>query len=600
MANANRTQIKTRFGQIMEAVTGIALARAGFSFHSDWEYETSSMKVDFAIPENDQPDYIIEVTQTETRDSLKRKLLRYFELVAESKVNFQESLSTITLIYGTPIRDLPEPNLKASLVFFDAAFLPRVDSLISDPDKDFLRELEEQALSLASQLVKRDEAVAQLETECSEGIDILSRYFKQRIPRIQANPILTQMWNLEKERVSKIQISQELKPIETYYKRGILYALFLTETEYNELLKHCHDSETGGINLHPDFLQLPQKLLDRLVVLGLAHIIPGTASDEIHLVKELRSVLESPKSLRMVDLARKALQENEITKWFFEDIYQDSRRKTMATHFLDLLKRQPDELSNAIYSNLKFDDYAGIKHVRTWMVEMILRVTGISSNSLTKIIFLDQANTLKLGDPLSHLIPKTKRFMNKPDAWQRYADAIVHHTQSDLLTKISEIDVSTLAGAVLKSRLDGAMYLQKFNPLYLVVEVALQAANWENISYKSINSIFGNLLNKKSVGRFSVFSATKNQQQLVLNALQISDAHKPDEWAARGRALRYGLQQNPDGTQKVIRQMEDTHFVFILDGKLNLKMRKRLENSGWQTCTLDEFPDVLNQISETA
>jgi hypothetical protein len=138
-------------------------------------------------------------------------------------------------------------------------------------------------------------------------------------------------------------------------------------------------------------------------------------------------------------------------------------------------------------------------------------------------------------------------------------------------------------------------HLNNFNPLYHLVEQTLEMEGW-SYEYKSFESIISDLLSSSRTGRYSVYSAQKGKINLILNALQIKDAHKPDEWAARGRALRYRLQQNPDGTQQVIRQLEDAHFVFVLDGKLTVKMRKRLENAGWRTCTLDEFPNVLGEI----
>lgn len=593
MANGNRTQIKTRFGQIMEAITGIALARAGFSFHSDWEYESSSMKVDFAIPENEQPNFIIEVTQTEARNIIQRKLLRYFELVAEAKVNFQESLSVITLIYGTPTRDLPEPNLKASLIFFDAAFLPRVDRILSDKDKAFLQELEEQALSLASRLTNRDEAVAQLETEYSEGIDVLTRYFRQEIPEIQANSLLTQIWNLEKERVSQIQITQDIRPIETYYKKGILQALFLTEEEFRLLLEQITDPESTRINIHPEQLDLSAELLNRLIQLGVATVTESTAAPEIHLSRELRTVLESSNALEMIRLAQEKLRSHSM-RHFFEDIQDQHRREFMAERYLEITSQGKESLQEAIFQNLSIDDYCGIQHSRCWIADFIPFHLNQSQNYLSGQIVKDPRYTANTGKPFNDIVMKFQRIMTGSESLHEHAMLAADLWNS--LPKQRDITIRQLSNNLLQARIEAAMYLQKFNPLYLVIESAFFRENWE-YEYKGIESIFGDLLNKKSVGRFSVYRATKGDQTIVLNALQITDAHKPDEWAARGRALRYRLQQNLDGTQQVIQQLEDAHFVFVLDGKLTVKMRKRLEQAGWRTCTLDEFPDVLRAIA---
>lgn len=587
----NRIRDRTRLGQILEQVTAKALSDAGYTYRFDWQYDEEQVKLDFTIPDTDTPEVLIEVTQTETRDSLKRKLLRYFELVSAAKVHFGAELIAISMIYGTPTRDLPAANLEASFSFFDAAFMPRVDGILDVGAVKAVADLEKEALELAQKRVSPELAASHLKENQPTGFSALVTYLKQQLKDVEAKSTLQPMWELERIRTNRIEVPEAPEPIETYYKRGLLQALFLSEEQYNELILVLTD-DSGLIDPNREGLAWSENLTRLLEKLGLARVQPTIVSFRVQLRKELEAVLRTAKSRAMIDLARKALAKSDLC-WFFEDIYDEERRYKMVDHFRLTITQGLTETVEAIVQNLKQRNYVGLTHKRTWVVELILRTLNVSSNSLTGAIFQHKNNVLNLGDPLSHIIPQSARFMNTESAWRGYAEAIVDSTFQELEPRIRDITSEELSDRILASRLDGAMYLQKFNPFYEVVEAVLVDKGW-SFSYQGFPSILGDLVGNPQVGRFTMYKANKKQKRLFLTALSVHDGnedHKSKEWAARGRAMRY---RTRDG--KIETSNDQGDMVFVCDGEWKPRFRMRLEKAGWRTCTLEALPNVLEAI----
>ena len=184
-----------RYGQILERVTGKAIELAGYSFRPESEYDPIAVNPDFLMPADGSLNRLIEVTQTEDRGSFRMKILRYFELVAGAKVHFGSNIEAISFIYGTPDNSLPATNLRASISFFDATFLPRIDEVLDQGDTDNIAFLEQEVWKLAG-----DENISGLAAAESvinthaNSIDAISRYLSLAIPTIEVDPILTQLF----------------------------------------------------------------------------------------------------------------------------------------------------------------------------------------------------------------------------------------------------------------------------------------------------------------------------------------------------------------------------------------------------------------------
>jgi len=86
----NTTEIKTRHGLILQALTAEALEQAGYTFVENHQYDDVSEVPDFLIPNADSPRFVLEVHQTDARNSFQMKTLRGFTAVTESKVHYSD------------------------------------------------------------------------------------------------------------------------------------------------------------------------------------------------------------------------------------------------------------------------------------------------------------------------------------------------------------------------------------------------------------------------------------------------------------------------------------------------------------------------------
>ena len=92
------------------------------------------------------------------------------------------------------------------------------------------------------------------------------------------------------------------------------------------------------------------------------------------------------------------------------------------------------------------------------------------------------------------------------------------------------------------------------------------------------------------------FKASKNNSEILIHILSANEnpQDKAKEWAARGRAVLYSLEKHDKNS--VLKFNKGLKKIFICDGIWDIKSRKRLEDAGWQTCSLTELPEILKDI----
>lgn len=583
-----RTQLRTRFGHLMERLTGIALTKAGFTYRFDWQYDDTCISPDYTLPDSDSVNVLMEVTQTDSRDSLRMKSLRYLELIAEAKIHFGSALVCVSTIYGTPGEDLQETFLQASLSPFDAALVPRNDTRISLTQRNQIEDLEGKALSLASKTAAVEKALASLKTH--PGVDALAAFFRKAIPAVKANAILRQVWDLESTRSAKSPPSEDLAPITSSHKKGLLEALFLSDDSFNKLCKYLESARPGKQS------EWPKDVKTSLLEAGLATERPSISGPRLILKPEISGILGSEEGMRCARLTRKALSTAEGAKWYFEDIRDPARRVSMAKKYLAIIAKGKSYLEKAVFDNLVHSVYDGVSHSRCWVAECVAMHLGVSQSELDNRITRDPEFNARfsgrlVGCPFRDVAMKFAAIMTNQDRLRDHAYFIAK-LHSKLIAK--SIDAATLATTLGKARRDNSVKLKHLNPLMLVVSDTFAKHGW-SLEVTHVPSLIFDLMNDAHAGRFSVHMATKGKRRVVLNALQIIDAHKPKEWAARGRAIRYRIVDD-NGKISVVEQLKDAHFVFVLDGKVNVKMRTMLEKAGWITCALDELEGLMGTL----
>lgn len=588
-SKTTHTRAKIRYGQIMDQLTAKVLEIAEISFYPDWQYSSIDIKLDFLFPNRENPAKFMEVTQTKTDNALSRKLLRYFELVAEAKIFFGSDFVAITLIYGRPDLELSTTSFKSSVSFFDASFVPRVDDTLNEDEKEEISKLEAQALELAKEAVPRNQAVEQIVQNQSSAISALVRYFRIKLPQAQAKPLLAQLWTLEGERTRLIVPPENLKPIQTSYKKGILQSLFLTNAQFSSLRSIWNPNEENMSSSNS--LRLSTDLVAQMKKLNLIKITPTVGSDDISLSNELNEVLENQKIIRMVELARQALSKQVKTRYFFEDIYDVRRRERMVQNYFEVAQSGRQAIENAIYENLISDEYAGIKHSRCWIADLVSLHLKTSQNILDNMMKAYLPREKKgTGKPFRDICMKFERILGNSENLRLYAEVASQVWQENIPQEPFEPGI--LSNSLLQARLTGAMYLQNFNPLHIVLENLLKEEQW-TCKYKSFPSVVGDLVNSKLAGRFELYVAQKREKKiyLIIISAYYNSPDKSKEWAARGRALHYRIQK-----EEVAQIDFDIPMIFVCDGIWDAKSRYRLERVGWRTCALDKLPDLLYEL----
>jgi hypothetical protein len=235
----NATEIKTRHGLILQALTAKALTAAGYTYEENYQYDEMSEVPDFLIPDADNPKFMIEVHQTDTRDSFRMKILRAFTAVTESKVHYGDNLISVNMLFGDPQREIPESNVKAMFGYFDVNLVPRYHS----GSENHMEKLESVSLELAStEGLSVLDASAQAAEDHPELVDKLAVIIKSTLNVARPIDVLKIMWQSERVRFRQLDPPPPAGN-HTYHKRNILRSLFFSDSQFKELTKKEDSSD---------------------------------------------------------------------------------------------------------------------------------------------------------------------------------------------------------------------------------------------------------------------------------------------------------------------------------------------------------------------
>lgn len=577
----NATEIKTRHGLILQALTAKALCHVGYSFAENHQYDEVSEVPDFLLPDADSPQFMVEVHQTDARDSFRMKILRAFTAVIESKVHYGDNLISVNILFGDPQRELPESNVKALCGYFDVNLIPRY----SPGYKKEAERLENLSLEMAA---TEDLSVMDAAEHCAEefpkGVEALALMIKDIFKSARTVPKLKRLWQLERKRIKSLGPPPE-PGAPTYHKRNILRSLFFSDQQFAELISKENSSEYS------------QELCDQLVRCKLVEREEQIWGDELIIDPVFLDFLRNPEAPRFRKLCQDRLEDDEGMKWFFEDIQKESRRITMADKYLTLCHQDYENIAKIILSNLTTDAFEGISHSRCWIADLLARELNVPHNKFNMEMAQDGYDHEKLGNPFNQISYKAKRFMGKPQVHSSYCQGVQNIAQKIKFEQLDEIanDSIELSNRLLELRLDGAIKLQKLNPIYLVLESLCRHLKL-HYKYEGTLSIISDMANAaRGVGKFNVYHISNpSKKRSIAVPVSVHDAngdHKSKEWGARRRALGY---RYLDGN---IKPAPFDEALFIIDGDWEAKHVERLHRAGWnRIIRLDRLEETLKDI----
>jgi hypothetical protein len=577
----NETEIKTQLGLILQGVLAEALSKAGYSYVMDPQYDPTCEKPDFLIPDDKNPQFMIEVHQTEARNSFQMKTLRTFTAVTEAKAFYKNDLVCINILFGNPDIELPAANVKAMCSFFDENILPRKQIAHSSAIID----LETKALELAGTVgttVKEatDYLIAHHVAAITELSNLLHPIFRKAKARTELFPL----WIMERKRTKTIKEAPATGNA-TYYKRMILRALYLKDEDFQELV----DKQAPAL--------CSKSVQDQLLETGLAEIREDLDGDYFEMEPEFQRFIADSDAPRLRLLCKARLDASSQMRWFFEDIRDSSRRKNMAKQFCDTVCLSESQFRSDFKHCFENGSLFGIEHTRCWIADLMPIVVGESHNYFNKAMFSSKKYTLKLGNPFNNITIRSDRLGKNSSnlkIYQEVACDIFFQTVSQKKIDLYKINKENLATQLLLFRLGAAIKLQKLDPLFLIAEETCNRYGLRQTEV-SIPSIVGDLSTSSSAGKFQAYEISDGSgKKIMMNAVAVHDNngdHKSKEWGARRLATLYRW------SNKNFTSGEYSDALFILDGEWKDKDVERLHRDGWNhICRLNTLEDELIKI----
>jgi hypothetical protein len=562
----DETEIKTRQGLILEGVLAAALSEARFKFAKDHQYDESCEVPDFLIPDESKPRFMVEVHQTEARNSFQMKILRAFTAVTESKAQYGNDLVSVNVLFGDPDTELPSGNVKAMCGIFDVNIVPRRELVNARTTKA----MENFALTLAAdEDWKTEDAGKEVATKHHQAVTQLAALLKARLPNAKAKPELDDLWNMERARAKGIG-KPPLAGDPTYHKRCMLWALFLTDADFAELYANKDPNLCGS------------SVKKQLVATGLAEVSEEIEGDYYVLKKEFADFLRDSDVLRLRAICKGVLDSEPSMKWFFEDIRDERRRLMMAKIFIRAWSEGLESLKKLFLESFSNGTASGIQHTRCWVGDLLPLVVGRSHNAFNGLIRRSPFYPTSLGNPFNNIVIRSPRLGAKVEVLQAYATISFEVFQAEVArvgVTAADFDEAQVADLIFRFRYKNAIKLQILDPLKLIaagIAHGLELA----LDDLTVASIISDLSEDSGAGDFMLlrFTDPKGRSEKIANAVAVHDNHGDDkskEWGARRLATLYRINKGR------VRKSEYQESIFMIDGEWSNKDVTRLHRCGW-------------------
>jgi hypothetical protein len=561
----DETQIKTRYGLILEGIFASVLAEAGLSYEHDVHYDPSCEKPDFLIPSATEPRAMIEVHQAGVRNSLQMKILRAFTAVAEVKAHFGDTITSINVIFGDPGKDFSSSPLSALSAIYDVSMAPSENAKLWPKWKV----IEDGSLNAAAQDdVSTDASIKRLCKRHKVGIQAFAKVLRKLIltskPRLELLPF----WQLERRRLDALT-TPPLSGEATYHKRMLLAAMYFDDKEFETLVKAAPSDKW------------PKQVVTQLLHTKLATIEEEIDGDKVEIDPLFAAFLKNAETPRVRSLCRDVLDTVPQMKWYFEDIRSLTRRRRMARSFLGALSEGQQAFATSFANHVLQNASHGIQHTRSWFCDLTEVLSGKGFNYFNRAIKAHKRYPLSLWSPFNNLALKWSAHERDPVYVSSVASIIAEilFTQCAIPSGSNDLEINRLANGLLNLRLRSAVKLRRLNPLIVVASgiCADLGLSFERIQ---IPNLLFDLSEDSGVGIFSIFRVTNPDSgySALFNAVAVHDGHGDDkskEWGARRLATLYRMKRGE------VRKSEYQEGIFVLDGEWKDKDVARLYRSGW-------------------
>jgi len=583
---ATQTQIKIRYGLILQAVLARALTGAGYTYAETPAYDPESEVPDFLIPDAENPEFVMEVHQTEARNHFQMKTLRSVTAVAEAKAFFGPDVVSVNVLFGDPDAEVPEANLRAMCGIFDMNLLLQRDA--TEDEVTVLRQLEAEALELAGQVaISTNSAASQLVGAHPEGVTAMGRLLNETLSNGVIKEELRPMWEAEESRRAALGEPPEAGE-STFYKKNMIRSLFFTDADFTAM----------AIAASPD--DWPENARQQAVLTGIAEIEEGIDGDYLIVDPEFLAFSTHADTPRLRQMCSDVLAKNEAMHWFFEDIRDGERRLRMCEMFLESLAGGAELFAADFRVCFETGSFSGIGHARCWLADLAPLCVGKSHNYFNGAMKGHSDYTAKLGNPFNNITIRSPRLGRDEEVLTMFQDVAIQVFQDELAEADegtgADLAAEQLSELLLKLRMVGGMRLQFLEPLQLLTGEMAKSCGL-TVQDSKLTTILSDFGGVADVGAFDfrVISSAETGQSVLYNAIAAegNPRDKAKEWGARMLANLYRLRE------EVIESNEESVGVFAIDGIWEQSDITRLYRCGWDyVVRMGELEETLRSIFE--
>jgi hypothetical protein len=586
-------------GKLYEAVTACGLEDLNVEYV--WNPSLLLMRVipDFVIPSEEKPEKVILVTHSTSSYGTKMKFLRNIDELFEIKTRISPHCKALNMLYSS------KRGWKTQLItIFDKVFDGNLVVFKRDYGEKFLELLHRYALRQIKDLTfdETKKFIKELLESCLELREIYEKYFLKDLENLlnsKVNTDLLPLWKKEYEKVrSRKQIRSNIIIRNTYFKRGLIKASFLTDNEIETLSKYAKSSSFA---MNEDIRKIRSHLED-LKLISTSMTLDG---EQVQLDEELHFVLErmQPKEITsFLEFARKTYPD--IEEYLFK-IKDTNKLRQIIKFFCQELKGNDLSLSAKLFRMIKNcrknAEYLGVRSKRNWVLEICIDIIKYFKPQLrySYDVLSRETNLPMIGgfSPIPMFIRGEKDLSE--DYLKKISEVLANHLTS-IGVDIIEKNLDNIVKEICQQTLVTLAKHRTINLLKLFTLLKLKESGCkilqEHVPIRSCLSAYAGARTGTADSIYT-FKIEKDGLNVIVDVIAAYEqTHKHKEMSARIRMSRYQWNEKIKNFEEF---KEIDKWILVLDGPWEkitggkTKFFEMLYEAGWDYVT---YPDQLKNI----
>ena len=551
-------------GKVLEKAIEPMLSSKGIEYRFSEPYEELLTRPDYLIYSEKKPIASMAVTCTQDNQTMNKKRWRYIDEVFQLKSYFGPDFIVINCEFGDPSAYM-QSEMNLSNAFFDGAIyiynFERGQEFL-ETAIEIVKGSHSSAEELAYELVHQNVWI-------SINID-----FHQKLEEILSNrtqlaesAVLRNVWVIEsagyRTKLERIR-QQRFHCYQSYLRYFVKGGLIAGKENMSDIF--------SAVKNDTKISKAVQSACER-AGFECTTRIGGTFISDI----KLKQTIDAGMTLEIYQEIEKRLLSYTPLKYVIRDIQSPDIVEQMAIHTIDLLST-PDKLKDAFVDAFKHDDYCGIQHDRTWLLDMVLIYLDVSTNYLNRL-FIQNYGRDVIATKMEHYISKTdcgRNLFADPQFLHEFSQNLTELVSSFLPHAGNTPSRDTLVEKYIAKKISSLGNQPFVNPMHRYVEIIFDQNNLEyhkNSISCAITSLEGI---PESMGTIhEVYQIKIAGYDIWIKAIAGYDGvkDKTREMAARGRLLQY---DSPSSAKR------DAKLVFVCDGNWTEDLRRLLMLSGWK------------------